>query len=136
MKTIDLINRLETLVNELTAMGEPSDLSTFRAMLGRAAIPFETGAALRGPVIIVDGTTFYFDDSGALFMSSDTVKTVSVTDHQKTPPSKVEPSPETKRTHHPGWRGCGALLQLPRWPTGGFCGEPGMICATCAAVGE
>lgn len=133
MKKLDLIERLETLVSELAASYEPSNLETFRSMLERAAIPFETGAALRGPVIIVDSTTFYFDDSGALFMSSDTVKTVSVTDSQKTPPSKVEPSPETKRTHHPGWRGCGALLRLRDWPPGGSCGDRGMICAVCAA---
>jgi hypothetical protein len=25
------------------------------------------------------------------------------------------------------------LLDLPEWATGGFCGEPGMICANCAS---
>lgn len=70
MKKLDLIERLETLVRELSASYEPSDLETFRSMLGKAAIPFETGAALKGPVIIVDATTFFFDASGALFMAN------------------------------------------------------------------
>jgi hypothetical protein len=42
------------------------------------------------------------------------------------------PSVDTARTHQPGWRGCGALLELPAWPTGGYCGEPGKICAVCS----
>ena len=46
-------------------------------------------------------------------------------------PVRVAPSPETLRTHLPGWQGCGALLELPEWPTGGVCGEPGMICVGC-----
>lgn len=46
---------------------------------------------------------------------------------------KVRPSAETERTHRPSWRGCRATLELPAWITGGFCGEPGMICADCAA---
>ncbi len=48
-------------------------------------------------------------------------------------PPRAAPSVDTARTHKPGWRGCGTLLELPDWLTGGFCGEPGKICADCSA---
>jgi hypothetical protein len=47
------------------------------------------------------------------------------------PSNTVTPSPDTLRTHQPGWRGCGSLVALPDWPTGGVCGEVGVICMDC-----
>lgn len=44
---------------------------------------------------------------------------------------KKASSPDTLLTHRPGWRGCGAIVDLPDWPTGGFCGEVGVICLDC-----